>query len=364
MATQRSKILLIYTGGTIGMLENPLTGALEPLDFKYLSEQVPELSRLDCEIEVLSIDPPIDSSAVRPDNWVELACIIERKYPTCDGFVILHGTDTMAYTASALSFMLKGLQKPIIITGSQLPIGKLRTDGKENLISALELASSKHENGSPRVPEVCIYFQNHLMRGNRTCKVSADQFRAFESHNYPKLAYAGIDIRYNDNFIHKPSRDEELLVYKSIDSHVVVLRLFPGILPEVVEAILGIRGLRGVVLETFGSGNAPNEPWFINLLRDALERGIIIVNVTQCTTGYVDMCLYETGIMLNRLGIISGMDMTTEAAVTKLMVLLAQGFDDKKLRELLAKPIRGEMSLEPEGDDLLCWEMARQRSEV
>lgn len=343
------------------MLENPQTGALEPLDFNYLKEQVSELARLDCEIETYSMEPPIDSSAICPQHWIELASIIEQAYPHYDGFVVLHGTDTMAYTASALSFMLKGLRKPVIFTGSQLPIGRLRTDGKENLITALEIASATSEDGAPRVTEVCIFFQNQLMRGNRASKVSADQFRAFESHNYPKLAYSGIDIRYNDNFIHR-AKHGELQVYKHVTSDVVILKLFPGISPEVVAAILDIKGLRGVVLETFGSGNAPNEAWFIELLQKAIHKGIIIINVTQCTTGYVDMCRYETGRKLNTLGIISGMDMTAEAAITKLMVLLAQGFEDSKLRDLISKPIRGEMSLEPEGDDLLCWEMARQRS--
>ncbi|MGP1499497.1 MAG: asparaginase [Porphyromonas sp.] len=358
----KATILLIYTGGTIGMLENPQTGALEPLDFTYLEEQVPELKRLDCRTEVLSIEPPIDSSAVSPKNWQELLLIIQKHYDAYDGFVILHGTDTMAYTASALSFMLRNLAKPIIITGSQLPIGRLRTDGKENLISALEIASTRDAQGRPRIQEVCIYFQNSLMRGNRTTKVSADQFRAFESHNYPKLAYAGIDIRYNDPFIHH-SEYAPLEVYHQVESRVVVLKLFPGIMPEVVKAVLDIEGLRGVVLETFGSGNAPNEPWLIEALERAISKGIYIINVTQCLTGSVDMCKYETGRKLSTLGLISGMDMTTEAAVTKLMVLLAQEHSPEKLRKLLTTPIRGEMSLNPEDDDLLCWEIIRTHLE-
>lgn len=357
--SNQSKILLIYTGGTIGMQENPTTGALEPLDFTYLEKQVPELNRLDCIIDILSIDPPIDSSAIHPQNWSELANLIEQHYECYEGFVILHGTDTMAYTASALSFMFKGLNKPIIITGSQLPIGRLRTDGKENIITALEIAKAKHKDGSAKVPEVCILFQNYLMRGNRTCKVSADRFRAFESFNYPKLAYIGIDIRYNDNFIHQ-NRSPYIEVYKQVDPHVVILKLFPGITPDVVKATLGIKGLRGVVLESFGSGNAPNIPWFIELLREAVKRGVIIINVTQCTTGLVDMNLYETGRILQSVGVISGMDITTEAAITKLMVLLGQNFSKEEIQQLIAHPIRGEMSNKAEVNDLLCWELGNQ----
>lgn len=342
------------------MVENPETQALEPLNFDYLEEQVPELQRLDCRIDVLPVDPPIDSSAIRPEHWSELAEQIGETYERYDGFVILHGTDTMAYTASALSFMLQNLSKPVIITGSQLPIDRLRTDGKENLISALEIACAKKPDGSPHIQEVCIYFQNRLMRGNRTVKVSADQFRAFDSHNYPELAYAGIDIRYNEDFIHQ-AECSPLEVYTALDPRVVILKLFPGVQPEVVHAILGIEGLRGVVLETFGSGNAPKEAWFIEALEDALERGIVIVNVTQCQTGYVDMCRYETGRILHSLGIISGMDMTTEAAVTKLMVLLGQGFEQEMLRHLISTPLRGEMSFSPNDDDRLCWQMTRRR---
>lgn len=360
---KKTQILLIYTGGTIGMLENPQTGALEPLDFNYLKAQVPELQRLDSDIDVLSLDPPIDSSAIRPKTWVDLVHIIHDCYANYDGFVVLHGTDTMAYTASALSFMFQGLDKPVVITGSQLPIGRLRTDGKENLITALEIAGAKNGEGRARVPEVCVFFQNFLMRGNRASKVSADQFRAFDSYNYPKLAYAGIDIGYNDNFIHQPQKRDGFRIYTKLEANVVVLKLFPGISPQVISSILGIEGLRAVVLESFGSGNAPDEDWFIDLLQEAISRGIIIVNVTQCSTGSVDMMRYATGRKLQALGIISGMDMTTEAALTKLMVLLAQGFDEERLRQLIARPIRGEMRGEEDADELLSWEMARQRED-
>lgn len=358
MDSRPTSILLIYTGGTIGMMENAATGVLEPLDFAYLKEQLPELGALSCRISVEALERPIDSSAITPEDWVDMARIIERNYGLYDGFVVLHGTDTMAYTASALSFMLRGLEKPVIFTGSQLPIGRLRTDGKENLISAIEIASARRgEDGAPRVPEVCIFFQNVLLRGNRSSKVSADQFQAFKSHNYPRLAYAGIDIRYNDNFIHRAERKGRFALHTQLDRRIAVLKLFPGIGIAQVEAILGIEGLRGVVLETFGSGNAPKAEWFIDALQRAIDRGVIIVNITQCSTGYVDMQRYETGHRLHTMGVVSGMDMTTEAAVTKLMVLCGLGLDHAEIKEKLSKPMRGEMSLAPDGDDQLCWEM-------
>lgn len=364
MATHSTNaILLIYTGGTIGMLENPLTGVLEPLDFAYLQEQLPELGTLGCHIAVEALPQPIDSSSVSAEVWVDIARIVEREYDHYDGFVVLHGTDTMAYSASALSFMLRNLGKPVIFTGSQLPIGRMRTDGKENLISAIEIASARTEDDQPRVPEVCIFFQNTLMRGNRAMKVSVDQFQAFKSHNYPRLAHAGIDIRYNDYFIHHPAEGSQFKIYTQLSSEVIVLKLFPCITSLQVNAILQAPGVRGVVMETYGSGNGPKEGWFYEALESALARGIVIVNITQCSTGAVDMRRYETGVRLHTMGIIDGRDMTTEAAITKLMVLLGQDLPSSKVAERMALPTRGEMSLEPEGDDKLCWEMLQYHTE-
>lgn len=357
-STPSVSILLIYTGGTIGMVENPSTGALEPLDFAYLYDNIPELKRLDCNISVEQVEPPIDSSDISTDNWANLASIIQENYERYDGFVILHGTDTMSYTASALSFMLKGLTKPVILTGSQLPIGSVRTDGKENLITAIEIASAKREDGSAKVPEVCILFQDYLMRGNRTSKVSADKFRAFESYNYPQLAFTGIDIRYNNHFIHREqTQSAPLVVFTRLDSNVVVLKLFPGISRSVVETLLSIPHLKGVVLETFGSGNAPTYPWFIEALQSATKRGIVIVNVSQCSNGSVDMSRYETGRRLLHLGVTSGYDMTTESAVTKLMCLFGQGLSSDEVRTLMGISLRGELTTDSNDEDLSCWAM-------
>lgn len=339
-------ILLIYTGGTIGMVENPTSGALEALDFTYLYDNVPELIRIGCHIEVEQLTPPIDSSAVTPQVWEQIASIIEQSYDRYDGFVVLHGTDTMSYTASALSFMLEGLSKPVVFTGSQLPIGKLRTDGKENLITAIEIAAATLPDGRSRVPEVTIFFENYLMRANRTCKVSADQFNAFASFNYPELAYAGIDIRYNDKMIYREEMERRLRVNKDFDPNVAILKLFPGITPEVVEAILGIPRLKGVVLETFGSGNAPKSEWFLEALGAAVQRGVVIVNVTQCPRGYVDMRRYATGNRLQEIGLVGGFDSTTEAALTKLMHLIGLGYTPEEVRKLMTCSLRGEISVD------------------
>lgn len=340
---QRPRILLIYTGGTIGMRRDS-SGTLVPFDFTALDDEFPSVRRLNIDIEVLTM-PPIDSSNVTPKRWVELAEIIKENYSAFDGFVVLHGTDTMSYTASAMSFMLENLAKPVIFTGSQIPMGILRTDGRENLITALEIASSRRSDGSPSVPEVALYFQNRLFRGNRTMKQSAEELSAFGSYNYPPLAEVGVNIAYNYSAIaHPGNTDEPLRIATDLSEGVVVIKLFPGIGDEILKAILSVDGLKGVVLETFGSGNAPTAPGFISILREAIERGITVVNVTQCTGGTVSMSLYETGVGLQSIGVISGHDMTTEAAVTKLMYVLGGGRSTEESRSLLFASIKGEFT--------------------
>ena len=342
---EKSSILLIYTGGTIGMKEDPAIQALRPFDFSQILAEVPELRKFAYKIDSYTFEPLIDSSDVDPLNWVTLASLIEDRYDDYDGFVILHGTDTMAYSASALSFMIEGLTKPVIFTGSQLPIGVPRTDGKENLISAVEIAAAKDREGHARVPEVCICFDNVLMRGNRTTKINSDNFRAFRSENYPPLAEAGISIRYNTGLIRKPeSWNTGPVFHKTLDTRVSILKIHPGITPKVVRNILCGPESRAVILETYGAGNAPSKEWFLDLIREADRMGKIILNVTQCMAGSVNMDIYATGKSLKQSGVLSGYDSTTESALAKLFFLLGEFQDNGKVKALLETDIRGEIS--------------------
>lgn len=345
MAMDYPSVLIIYTGGTIGMIENPETGALESFNFDHLLKHVPELKIFNYKIASYQFDPAIDSSDMEPKFWAKLVEIINDNYDLFDGFVILHGTDTMSYTASALSFMLENLSKPVILTGSQLPIGILRTDGKENLITAIEIAAAKNSDGTAIVPEVCIFFENHLMRGNRTSKINAEHFNAFRSFNYPPLACAGVHIKYEPSLIRKVDSAKKLKPHYLFDTNVVILTLFPGIQESIITSVLHVPGLKAVVLRTFGSGNAPRKEWFVKQLKGATERGIVIVNITQCTSGMVEMERYETGIQLLEAGVISGYDSTPESAVTKLMFLLGHGLDNTEIRRRMNSNLAGEISV-------------------
>ena len=343
-----SRVLLIYTGGTIGMGCNAKTGALEPLRFDQLSKQMPELEQISADIDVHQFAPPIDSSDMTPRLWSHLVRIIADNYEQYDGFVILHGTDTMAYTASALSFMLENLTKPVILTGSQLPIGQLRTDGKENLITSIEIASAKHDDGRPVVPEVCIYFSGKLLRGNRSTKINADGFNAFDSFNYPHLADAGVTIVYHEEFILKPDYDKPMTPHFALDPNVVVFTLFPGIQDNIVRHVLDAPELRAIVMRSYGSGNAPQRPWLMKMLSDASNRGVNIINISQCAEGTVEMARYDTGYQLKNAGVISGYDSTVESAVTKLMHLQGHYPDSNIIRMKMNQNLRGEISLRNE----------------
>ena len=343
--TYMNKVLLIYTGGTIGMNRNPRTGALEPFNFESLLSNVPELQQVSTEIATFQFNPPIDSSDMSPERWVDLAHVITNNYNLYDGFVILHGTDTMAYTASALSYMLENLTKPVILTGSQLPIGQVRTDGKENVITSIEIASAKYQDGKAMVPEVCIYFNGHLMRGNRTTKQSADNFNAFESVNYGHLADAGVNINYHTSRILMPDYSKSVQPRFVLDSSVIVFTVFPGIQEDLIRHVLMSPKLRSIVMRTYGSGNAPQYPWLMNALKEATGKGKIIVNISQCMAGSVEMGRYDTGYQLKEAGVISGHDSTVESAVTKLMYLQGIYSDWHQVKNYMQRSIRGEISI-------------------
>ena len=341
----RPSILILYTGGTIGMVENPRTGALENFGLDRFMELFPELHRQPYNIDYVALEHPIDSSDMEPSGWVKIGQELVNRYDNYDGFVVLHGTDTMAYTASALSFMFENLGKPVILTGSQLPIGKLRTDGKENLLTSVEIAAARNEAGQPMVPEVCIYFDSRLMRGNRTTKVNAEGFNAFRSFNYPPLATACISIRFEPRLIRYPDPAKPFRPQFRIDDHVMLLTLFPGIRREYVEAALLQEGLKAVVIKTYGSGNAPQKPWLAPLLTTLHQRGVVVVNNTQCSQGAVEMGRYETGLQLLQAGVINGYDSTIESSLTKLMLLLGHERSQEEVAEAMNRSLAGEITV-------------------
>ncbi len=343
--TQKSALLLIYTGGTIGMKQDMKDLTLKPFDFSQILDEVPEIRKFAFKIDTYSFEPPIDSSDVEPSLWQDLARLIKEKYEDYDGFIILHGTDTMSYSASALSFMLDGLTKPVIFTGSQLPIGVPRTDGKENLISAVEIASAKDEEGHPAVPEVCVCFDSLLMRGNRSTKVNSEVFRAFQSPNFPPLAEAGINIRYNNEYIRKPNDwYQSLTINTELDTRVSILKIHPGITPEVVRNILCGKDTRAIIMETYGSGNAPTRDWFLDIVKESSAMNKIIVNVTQCLAGTVNMNIYANGKALERVGVIDGYDSTTESALAKLFYLMGKSRDNEWVKAMMGRNLKGEIS--------------------
>ena len=342
----RPKILIIYTGGTIGMIQDAQTKALIPFDFKNIYDQIPRLAFYDIEIETFAFNHPIDSSDMLPQDWKQIAEKIEKQFDLYDGFVVLHGTDTMAYTASALSFMFENLSKPIILTGAQLPLGIPRTDGRNNIINAVEMAAARNNEGFPMIPEVCICFENQLYRGNRTHKNNAEEFDAFTSPNYPALANVGVTIKYNHDSIAKIPKGK-MQLRTAMDTNIAVLKLYPGITPHIVQSILKTEGLRGVVLETYGAGNCSKSPWFLDLLSDAIRKGILVLNITQCKGGgSVDEGRYESSFLLGKIGVISGYDINSESAIVKMMYLLGNNLQNEEIKNLLNISLRGELTID------------------
>lgn len=337
-----TSLLLIYTGGTIGMVQDHNSGVLKPIDFSQIKNEVPEINKFDYNIDVVSFKPVIDSSDMQPDHWIKMATLIKDHYTKYDGFVILHGTDTLAYTASALSFMLENLAKPVILTGSQLPVGEIRTDAKENLVTAIEIAATKI-NGKPAVAEVCVYFDYNLFRGNRVAKINSAKFEAFQSLNYSPLAEAGVHLKFNHHLL-IPSSGKKLKVHLELDNNIGVIRIYPGMIKEWFVAQLKVKSIRAIIIETFGSGNAPSTGWFIDELRDAIKRGILIINISQCAGGMVEQGRYVTSSKLNAMGVIGGADLTLEAALTKLMFLFGQKLKINEIKKLMSTSLRGEMS--------------------
>ena len=334
---------MIYTGGTIGMVEDVDSKTLHPFDFSQITEEIPEFQKLNCSVTTISFDQPIDSSDVSPNDWNKIAELIQDNYQQYDGFIILHGTDTMAYTASALSFMLEGLNKPVILTGSQLPIGVLRTDGKENLLTAIEIAGDKYPDGRAMVGEVAIYFEYKLIRGNRAHKSSTSHFDAFNSPNFRDLAEAGVRIEYKNHHL-PPFGNGDLKVVKLHEQGIFILPVFPGMSQDQVEAVLNSKRNWAILLITFGAGNVPQLPWFLNALKNAVQNEKVIVNITQCHKGKVNMSLYQNGRVLQNIGIIGGSDITSEAALTKLMYLKEKGLNLEELKHQFETSLRGELT--------------------